>query len=55
MSVKIENGKLILEDRANPNSNRHVEIYYENGDLKIVEVQTTKQEKVLSNINFNEG
>lgn len=47
-SVKIEDGKLIFKDRANLNSNRHIEMYYENGSFKTVEVTSTQKE--LTNI-----
>lgn len=49
-TVTIENGKLIFIDRANPNSTRHIEMFYENGDFKTIEVKTTRQETTLTNI-----
>lgn len=52
-TVKIEDGKVILKDRANPDSNRHVEMFYENGIFKTVEVTTTRTEKLLNDINLN--
>lgn len=50
--ITIENGKIIFRDKANPDSNRHVEMYYENGKFKTVEV--VSEERDLTSIDFNE-
>lgn len=51
--VEIKDGKIFFKDRGNPNSAIHFELYYENGQFKTVEVETTVAETVINSINTN--